>query len=219
MRRIKVLEKAFAERDHTDRMRIWFGGLSADERDELRDGAPIETKTDPFPFSMKSGSDLRRVQFFDQTSYLPDNTLERADRMLMAGSIEGRAPFMDVDLAALVAKMPDDFLIRGLTGKFLLRRAFRGELPPSILAREKNGFRVPVHIWFRDSHKDLVRDLLASSSSNVRRTMNASVIDRMLAEHFDGRVNHERELWTLCNLEKFVRIYKLDMSMNGQRGN
>jgi asparagine synthase (glutamine-hydrolysing) len=218
MRRIKVLERAFAERDHADRMRIWFGGLSADERDELRDGAAIESSTDPFPFSLRSGSDLRRVQFFDQTSYLPDNTLERADRMLMAGSIEGRAPFMDVELASLVARMPDDFLIRGLSGKSLLRRAFRGELPPSILAREKNGFRVPVHIWFRDSHRDVVRDLLASSHSNVRRAMNVSVIDRMLAEHFDGRVNHERGLWTLCNLEKFVRIYKLDMSVNAGPG-
>jgi asparagine synthase (glutamine-hydrolysing) len=217
MRRIKVLEKAFAERNHTDRMRLWFGGLSADERDELRDGAPIESKTDPFPFSMQSGSDLRRVQFFDQTSYLPDNTLERADRMLMAGSIEGRAPFMDVELAKLVAGMPDDFLIRGLTGKFVLRIAFRGELPPSILARQKNGFRVPIHIWFRDSHRDLVRDLLASASSKVRGAMNARVIDRMLGEHFEGRVNHERELWTLCNLEKFVRIYDLDMSLDPRR--
>ena len=56
-------------------------------------------------------SSLRRVLFFDQTSWLPDNLLERGDRMMMAGSIEGRMPFMDVELARVVARFPDHFLI------------------------------------------------------------------------------------------------------------
>jgi asparagine synthase (glutamine-hydrolysing) len=35
------------------------------------------------------------VLFFEQMSSLPDNLLERADRMTMDASVEARAPFLD----------------------------------------------------------------------------------------------------------------------------
>jgi hypothetical protein len=54
---------------------------------------------DAFPYS--SGLNLRRTLFFDQTSWLSDDLLERGNRM-MAGSIEGRMPFMDT------MPLPDD---------------------------------------------------------------------------------------------------------------
>ena len=47
-------------------MRVWFGGVSIEERDALlgRSGsiAPRET----FPFSAKIGSPVRRTLFFDR---------------------------------------------------------------------------------------------------------------------------------------------------------
>ena len=46
-------------------------------------------------------STLRRMLYFDQTSWLPDNLLERGDRMTMAASIESRVPFLDHELAEL----------------------------------------------------------------------------------------------------------------------
>jgi asparagine synthase (glutamine-hydrolysing) len=61
--------------------------------------------------------------FFDQTSWLPDSLLERGDRMMMAGSIEGRMPFMDIDMATLVSRFPDKFLVGKAGGKVVLRAA------------------------------------------------------------------------------------------------
>ena len=46
-------------------------------------------------------SSLRRMLYFDQASWLPDNLLERGDRMTMAASIEARVPFLDHKLAEL----------------------------------------------------------------------------------------------------------------------
>ena len=43
--------------------------------------------------------------------------------MMMAGSIEGRMPFMDTVLASVVARFPDEFLTRGKGGKTVLRAA------------------------------------------------------------------------------------------------
>ena len=50
---------------------------------------------------------MRRVLFFEQTSSLPDNLLERVDRMAMAASVEARAPFLDHRLVEYVSALPD----------------------------------------------------------------------------------------------------------------
>ena len=213
MRRLKVLEKALGQRDPTHRVRVWFGGVSPAERERLLGHKPMGGFTDEFPFSIKTNSNLRRSQFFDQTSWLPDNSLERADRMMMAGSIEGRMPFMDTELAALVARMPDSFLVRYGRGKMILRSAMKNQIPRQILARKKNGFRVPIGAWFRGKHRDVMRDLLTSESSHIRPLLNGRYIDDLTIDHAEGRVNNERLLWSLCNLEQFVRLYKPDLGM------
>jgi asparagine synthase (glutamine-hydrolysing) len=210
-RRIKILTKALGQRNLRDRMRFWFGGLSPDERRRLLSRAEDTAPPDEFPFSANIGSNLRRTQFFDQTSWLPDNLLERGDRMMMAGSIEGRTPFMDTELASLVARFPDSFLVRHPKGKAILRHVMAKRLPAAILHRKKVGFRVPVDEWFRSSHQTALRDLLCSESSEVRRLLNAEAIDALVKAHTSGRASNERILWSLCNLEKFFRIYKPDL--------
>ena len=101
------------------------------------------TPPDPYPFFAKLSS-LRRILFFDQTSWLPDNLLERGDRMMMAGSIEGRMPFMDVELARVVARFPDRFLIGARGGKAVLRASMEKFLPPRTLCTGKrSGFACP----------------------------------------------------------------------------
>lgn len=210
MRRVKVLAEALGERDTEDRMRRWFGCVSRQDRERLT-GRPQAGAVDRFPFSMTGGSALRRTLFFDQTSWLPDNLLERGDRMMMAASIEGRMPFMDVNLAQLVARFPDRFLIGHPKGKAVLRAATAKLLPASILNRKKVGFRVPVDAWFRGPYRDRLGDLLASGSSETRRLLNPTEIDRLVAEHAAGQSNHEKALWTLCNLELFLRTFRPDL--------
>jgi asparagine synthase (glutamine-hydrolysing) len=215
MRRIKVFASAMRERVPENRFRIWFGGLSRHERDLVLGRSSSNISKNPFPFSMKTGSNLRRCQFFDQTSWLPDNSLERADRMMMAGSIEGRMPFMDTELAKLAARMPDKFLIRKGKSKAVLRSAMQGIVPDSILNRPKNGFRVPINEWFRGSKNGVMRDLLTSDQSKIRTFLSKPVLDRIVNEHIEGRVNNERLLWSLCNLEQFIRVYKPELDIKG----
>ena len=49
-------------------------------------------------------------------------------------------PFMDTELAALVARFPDKFLVGKPRGKVVLRAAMENTLPPDILHRKKVGF-------------------------------------------------------------------------------
>ena len=208
MRRIKVLAAAAGERDHADRMRIWFGAVSARRLPEFLRRKVGQRLPDPYPFSLESRSALRRILFFDQTSWLPDNLLERGDRMMMAGSIEGRMPFMDTELAALTARFADDLLIGGKGGKTVLRAAMADVVPAQILERRKVGFQVPFGDWIRGAHSEHILDLLSGPQSTVARLCKPETLQRLISEHMNQRQNHQRLLWSFANLEMFMRTFR-----------
>jgi asparagine synthase (glutamine-hydrolysing) len=208
-RRIKTAVTNLNIEDPRERYVRWFGALNFAERDKLAvlrlNGTPV-TDAPPFDADPRS-STLRRMLYFDQTSWLPDNLLERGDRMSMAASIEARVPFLDHELAAFVSSLPDNFRVRGFRGKWILREAGRQLIPERILKRPKVGFRVPVNQWFRGQLRDFLSDHLQSRASMTRAYFNAAVLDRILADHLKGRQNHEKLLWTLLNLEIWHRQY------------
>jgi asparagine synthase (glutamine-hydrolysing) len=208
-RRVKTAVTNLNIEDSPERYVRWFGALNRSERDRLSvlrlNGTPV-LDAPPFDADPRSSA-LRRILYFDQTSWLPDNLLERGDRMTMAASIEARVPFLDHELAAFVSSLPDRFRVRGLCGKWILREAGKQLIPPRILTRPKVGFRVPVNQWFRCGMREYLLDHLQSGSSITRAYYDASVLDHVLAEHLNGRQNHEKLLWAMLNLEIWHRQY------------
>jgi asparagine synthase (glutamine-hydrolysing) len=208
-RRIKTAVTNLNIEDRPERYVRWFGALNRSERDRLSvlrlNGTPV-LDAPPFDVDPRSSA-LRRILYFDQTSWLPDNLLERADRMTMAASIETRVPFLDHELASFVSSLPDNFRVRGMQSKWILREATRQLIPERILARPKVGFRVPVNEWFRGEMREYLLDHLQSGSSITRPYYDARVLDQVLVEHLNGRQNHEKLLWALLNLEIWHRQY------------
>jgi asparagine synthase (glutamine-hydrolysing) len=208
-RRIKTAVTNLNIEDWRERYIRWFGALSFNERDRLAlRQFPRSATNHDVPFDADPDvSSLRRMLYFDQTSWLPDNLLERADRMTMAASIEARVPFLDHELAAFVSSLPDRFRIRGRRTKWILRAAARHLLPERILNRPKVGFRVPVNKWFRGPMRDFLMNHLQGASSMTRSYFDPKVLDRILADHMSGRQNSEKLLWSLLNLEIWHRHY------------
>jgi len=207
--RIKTAVANLSIEDWRERYVRWFGALSAAERDRLavlRSPRAAPTGTAPFDADPRSSS-LRRMLYFDQTSWLPDNLLERGDRMTMAASIEARVPFLDHELAAYVSSLPDRYRVRGRTTKWVLRAAARNLLPERILTRPKVGFRVPVGNWFRGPMRDFLAGHLQGAASMTRAYYDPGVLDGILADHWSGRQNSEKLLWALLNLEIWHRHY------------
>ena len=191
-----------------ERMPRWFGMMSDQERARLV-ALPAPQRAPDADLGCGGGdnSALRRILCFDQKSWLPDNLLERGDRMTMAASLEARMPFMDHELAAYVSSLPDDFRVRGRTTKWILRVAMKQLLPAAILERPKVGFRVPVNEWFRGPMKDYLYEHLTGASSRTRHYYHAQALQQVLAEHVKGRQNHEKLLWSLLTLEIWHRQY------------
>lgn len=205
--RISVLTRALSQRDPVQQLPSWFGALSAEEC-RIMINAPGNRVCSEFPFSAET-SMLKRHLFFDQTSWLPDNLLERGDRMMMAHSIEGRMPFMDVELARCVADLPTHHFVNSGQGKRILRRALGHRLPPAVLDRRKIGFKVPVDEWFRGPLKSLIHDTLCSPAAVTRSFYKQGHVAKIVDEHEKKQRNHEKLLWTMLTLEIFFREYKL----------
>jgi asparagine synthase (glutamine-hydrolysing) len=94
--------------------------------------------------------------------YLPGNLLVKLDRMTMANSLEARCPFLDDHLLACASKVPSQLKFKGMTTKYVLKRAFEGILPREIVWRKKHGFGMPVERWFRAGLKDFLCDAILS---------------------------------------------------------
>jgi asparagine synthase (glutamine-hydrolysing) len=196
--------------DWRERYVRWFGALNRSERDKLSvlrmNGYDHANDAPPFDAAPDSTT-LRRILYFDQTSWLPDNLLERGDRMTMAASIESRVPFLDHELAGFVSSLPDSYRVKGLKTKWILRQAGRSLIPDAILERKKVGFRVPVNKWFQGPLKEYLCDHLRGRESKTRAYYDPQVLDRMVDDHIEGRQNHEKLLWALLNLEIWHRQY------------
>lgn len=209
-RRLKTVAKCFGLRPAHERFPAWFAALSPTEAAKLLALEIPDRAMDPRPFRVaKRQTPLRRVLHFDQTSWLPDNLLERGDRMTMAASIEARMPFMDHELANYLSRLPDDFRVRRMTGKWLLRQSMEPLLPKAVLHRPKVGFRVPVNLWFQDKLRGWVNELLLGPHSLTRDWYRVDRLARLVNDHVSGRHNHEKALWMLVTLELFQRHYRL----------
>jgi asparagine synthase (glutamine-hydrolysing) len=210
-RNIKIALASLNCEDWRERYVRWFGAMDHAERRALVrlrvDEREAREHLPPFDAHAETSA-LRRILYFDQTSWLPDNLLERGDRMTMAASIEARVPFLDHKLAEFAATLPDDWRTDRFRGKRVLREAARSVLPRSVTERRKVGFRVPLDEWFVGQMRDYLCDHLRSADSLTRNYYNTAVLDRVVDEHTRGVQTHDKLLWTLLNLEIWHRQYR-----------
>jgi asparagine synthase (glutamine-hydrolysing) len=160
------------------------------------------------------GSRMMRVDF---GTYLPEDVLTKVDRMSMAHSIESRVPLLDHPLVELALRLPLEQKIREGERKRLLRRVAARVLPREILTKRKQGFGVPLGIWFRGQLRDAFEDVLRSPRLRQRGYFEGREIDRLLQEHRSGRRDHELRLWQLFMFELWHRQY-IDDGADAARG-
>jgi asparagine synthase (glutamine-hydrolysing) len=106
---------------------------------------------------LDSASDpLKRAMAADLGTWLPDDLLVKFDRMSMAHSLEGRAPYLSPQLAELALRGSRSSSRMSLSdSKLALRRVAQRWLPRDILERPKQGFVLPMRRWLKqwfDSH-------------------------------------------------------------------
>ncbi len=155
----------------------------------------------------RNADNLDQIIFADLKTSLPDDLLVLTDKMSMAASIECRAPFMDQELVELSSRMPSNLKVRGLTMKYILKKALQPWLPPEILDRKKRGFGAPMGSWLRHDLEGLVQDTLSAAQIQKRGLFDSKVVREIWESHQAGRRDHTDHLLALINLELWCRIF------------
>ena len=144
---------------------------------------------------------LARDGYIDAVTYLPNDILMKVDRASMAVALEVRAPFLSRDVVEFAFSLPDAYRMKGLTGKRILRAAVADLLPASVLDRPKKGFGMPVARWLMGPLRALAGDLLSGDRLRDAGWFRPDTVRRMLDEHWAGRADLRKPLWTLLVFE------------------
>ena len=160
-----------------------------------------------FDFFHKERDVVQAALAVDRTSYLPDDLLTKVDRATMLHALEVRSPFMDHELVQFAAGLTTDQLLKG-GPKRMLREAFAKDLPDFVFKRKKMGFAVPIGEWMRNELRPMLHDHLFAADSFASAHFNRKVVERLVAEHHEQRVDHSQRLYALLMLELWWRIEK-----------
>jgi len=202
-RRLRRLEEALespaflAQARFMVRSAPWLqDGLLVDRGSVGDEGSWVEpfaaiVRDSPYP------AGVAHQQYIDLRTFLADDILFKTDRASMAASLEARVPYLDHELVEFAFRLHDRLKLSGLTGKWILRRAFRGRLPAAILRRRKSGFSIPIAAWLRDGLRPLMEDLLSADRLGRQRLFRADTVARIMTQHQSGVADHSRTLWAL----------------------
>ncbi|MFL6247640.1 MAG: asparagine synthase (glutamine-hydrolyzing) [Thermoanaerobaculia bacterium] len=178
-----------AERPWSERHLRWFGSGLTERVPEL--DAPGD---DP----------LTGAMLLDYRSYLRDNLLVKVDRATMLSSVEARAPYLDRDVTAFALSLPSELRVRGLTTKWMLKKAAEKWVPRNVIYRQKRGLSVPVAGWINRGLRAEVDRLLEPARLRRRGLVDEPRVTALLAEHRANRANHAKALWTVVMLEYWL---------------
>jgi asparagine synthase (glutamine-hydrolysing) len=137
------------------------------------------------PAEFKQWSSLAQTQYLEiQTFMSPYLLSSQGDRMAMANSIEGRYPFLDVNLVEFANNLPDHLKLRGLQEKWILRHFAKKMLPKEIWLRRKKPYRAPIIDSFINNDPDsaYVMDLLSTDGLNKNQIFNPFGVGKLLSK-------------------------------------
>ncbi len=150
--------------------------------------------------------DVTRMQYLDINRWMVGDILLKADRMSMAHSLELRVPFLDVKVFEVASKIPAKLRIANGTTKAAMRLAARRHIPEKDTARPKLGFPVPVRVWLRqESYYNKVKEAFTGDIAN--RFFNTDVLVRFLDEHYNGKKDNSRKIWTVYMFLVWYELY------------
>lgn len=196
--RLRIALRAAGERQMDEQFRSWFAPFTSRERQSLLGSVPSRSSHGP---DVAGDDPIRGMLRTDLWSWLPDNLLERGDRMSMAASLELRPPYLDHRLVDLAFRLPSAVKVHRGTTKWVLKEVARRYLPDAVVDRKKVGFRVPLDAWFRTDLRDSMWDRLTGSGSFVGNTFDRAAVRDLLTRHESGDFNEESRIFTLMSLE------------------
>lgn len=153
------------------------------------------------------GDPLDQMLYFDICSWLPDDTLLKADKLTMAYSLELRVPFLDHRVVEFAATLPAGLKVSGNTLKYVLKKALANVLPPEVLQRKKVGFTAPMRAWLSEELYAYAASVLRSRRFRERGYFRDSAVRQLLQSAGPMSSLRSRQILTLVVLEVWHRLF------------
>jgi asparagine synthase (glutamine-hydrolysing) len=150
---------------------------------------------------------LTQMLYIDTRASLPDDLLMVCDKTSMANSLEARVPLLDVRIVEFIESLPLSLKLRGITAKYLHKKACEKWMPKNVVYRKKKGFANPVDLWFREHLTKHVNEWLLSPDSAVARYFNPEFIRSIVNDHEAGRQRYLRQIQMLVSFELWHRMF------------
>ena len=159
----------------------------------------------------KDYDDVTKMQYMDINMWMVGDILLKADRMSMANSLELRVPFLDKEVFEVARTIPTKLKTPKENTKYALRQAAMRHLPTDTAQKEKLGFPVPTRVWLRDKkYYEIVKKAFLSETS--RSFFNPEELIKLLDDHFNGKLDNSRKIWTIYIFIVWYDIYFKDLN-------
>lgn len=176
--------------------------LTSSQSSAFSDGPP------PWPTGLDP---LHAMLYLDTMCGLPDDMLVKVDRASMASSLECRVPLLDHRFVEYAWRLPKSAKVRHGKGKWLLRQVLARHVPTEYFDRPKRGFDPPIGEWLRGPLRAWMCDLLSESRLRRQGLLDPRNVGLLMAEHLEGRRNHDYALWTLAVLQSWLDAHEMEV--------
>ena len=150
------------------------------------------------------GDFISKMQQLDMQTFMVDDVLTKVDRASMMNSLEVRVPILDHEFAELSFKIPSKYKLKGNLKKHILKESFRSTLPEGVLTHKKQGFAVPLSVWFKGSLKEYANDTL-KSSNKLYDFLEKKHVVKILDNHQKGLRDYSEKIWSLLFLNEWLK--------------
>jgi len=151
------------------------------------------------------------------------------DKLSMAHGLETRLPFLDNDLVDFAMSCPVSLKINNLAevirinenepdklkkyyektndGKQILRDVMRRYIPEEVTNAAKQGFSAPDASWFKGDSIEFVRRTLLDEHARIYSILDREAVEPLIQEHLNGIQNRRLLIWSLLNVEEWLKIF------------
>jgi asparagine synthase (glutamine-hydrolysing) len=140
----------------------------------------------------------------DARMNLADDLLVYTDKISMQHSIETRVPFLDIELMAFAESLPNSMKVTLFKNKILHKKLAEKYLPKEIIYRKKRGFKTPRKKWFKGEVGHTLEKNILDSTGVFGEIFNKNEISNYFKLHREGKVNYEKQLFSLVVLSYWI---------------
>ena len=166
--------------------------------------------------NMIAGRDpIHQRSYIDLKVRLADHLLsDHSDRMLMANSVEGRFPFLDIDLVKFLSKVPPEYKLKDFTEKYILKKLAHKYIPKEIINREKFIFIAPGSTYLLRENYDMISDLLSYETIKRQGYFNPDRVELLKKKYLskDFQINTSidiDEMIMVITFNLFLKVFNM----------